>query len=168
MGAIDTRRIPLRARDGSVRAYALVDAEDYDALAAFRWHLAKGYPGRMSSRTKGPRGVITMHRQLLGLAAGDPREGDHINGHPCDNRRENLRVVNKAGNMQNLTRLSPRNASGYRGVHWHKGVGRWRAMSTVCGRRFHHGFFDDPREAAAAAAAFRREQMPYSPEARAA
>lgn len=33
----DTVRIPLRARDGSIRAYALVDAADAEWLSQWTW-----------------------------------------------------------------------------------------------------------------------------------
>jgi hypothetical protein len=74
---------------------------------------------------------------------------DHINGVRNDNRLCNLREATVAQNQQNQ-RASPRNASGYPGVSWHKRIGKWEAHITVDGRRHHLGLFDTAREAYAA------------------
>lgn len=110
---------------------------------------------------------VYLHRVLLGLERGDPREGDHISRDPLDCRRENLRIVTHAQNGQN--RDSNRSSSSrYRGVSRNRGRGRaWKVGVKVNGQRHHLGYFDDEDEAGAAAAAFRAEHMPYSEEARA-
>jgi len=56
-----------------------------------------------------------MHRLILGLKFGDKREVDHINRDGIDNRKCNLRIVNR--NQQNQNRRAVRNrCSKYRGV----------------------------------------------------
>jgi hypothetical protein len=42
------------------------------------------------------------------------------------------------------------NASGYRGVSFHKKSGRWRAYITFKGRQYHLGLYDTPEQAAGA------------------
>lgn len=88
-------------RDSSVRAYALIDAEDYELVVGHRWWLstagyafAKGADGRS----------VLMHRLLMGCARGDQREVDHHNRNRLDNRRSNLRFCTHAENMANLNR----------------------------------------------------------------
>jgi hypothetical protein len=135
----DTARIPLRARDGSVRAWALVDLDDSDMLDEYRWFEVGGY----AARTQRP-GTILMHRELLGLVRGDARQVDHLNGDPLDNRRENLRVSD--------------GPLGLRGESQHRGVTRfrdkWMARATIGGRVHYLGVYDDDEEAGSAVRAF--------------
>lgn len=65
--------VELTARDGAVRGYAQIDAED-EWLAVYTWRLSpQGYAYRSENGQR-----VFMHRQLLGLCPGDRREGDHI------------------------------------------------------------------------------------------
>lgn len=59
-----------------------------------------------------------MHRMVFLWHHGFlPTIVDHINRVRGDNRIENLRAATKQLNQAN-SRLSPRNKSGFRGVHW--------------------------------------------------
>jgi hypothetical protein len=160
------RHIPLHAKDGSVRAYAIVDDTDFEWLSRRRWSLTSwGYASTGTrSRRLGTETHVKMHREILGLKLGDPQCVDHINGNKLDNRRHNLRTGSHAQNHQNLS-LSSRNTSGYRGVSRHKASGKWQARAQLDGREFYLGHFDDVDAAAKAAAKFRRDHMPFSPEA---
>lgn len=96
--------IPLRARDGAVRAYAIVDAGDADWVNQWRWCLNNGYVGRRATRQEsgsGPRRLIYLHRALGGLMHGDEVEVDHFDLDHLNNRRKNLRIVTHAQNGQN-------------------------------------------------------------------
>lgn len=108
--------------------------------------------------------MILLHRQLLGLRAGDGLECDHINRDRLDNRRENLRAVTHAQNMQN--RGPDRNArSPYRGVYFASHCGRWAAEVRLNRHKHWFGYHDTQEAAAAAAAAGRAILMPFSEEA---
>lgn len=152
--------IPLRRRDGTVRAWAIVDDIDADLLDGPRWCLWEGYAGRYV-RADGTQRAVFLHRQLLGLERGDRRVADHINGDRLDNRRANLRAVSHRENCQNL-RSEPGSSSRYRGVYWHTARGRWGTDVRIDGRNHHVGYFANERDAADAAARFRAEHMPYS------
>lgn len=76
-------------------------------------------------------------------------EVDHINGNRMDNRIANLRVCSRSENSKNR-RLSRSNTSGFKGVHWHKRLGKWVAKIKVDGRHVHLGCFGSPGEAFAA------------------
>src|SRR5688572_13204571 len=69
--------IPLRAQDGSIRAWAIVDASDADFASQWLWCLVEGYAARTVYPDDG-RYTVKLHRALLGLVPGDGLEGDHI------------------------------------------------------------------------------------------
>jgi hypothetical protein len=155
--------IVLTGRKGAQTGTTRVDPEDYEALAAYRWHLTgDGYAARAAIRPDG-RGYRTMfmHREILGLEVGDPRCGDHINRDKLDNRRSNLRIVSRAQNRQNVPAQGP---ARIRGVSWDGQEGRWRARVGLDGRQHFLGYFDDPAEAGKAAAEFRASHLPFSEE----
>lgn len=144
------------------RGVALVDAADVDAMNAYHWHInSNGYAARNIPRGEGKRGLILLHRQLLGLVPGDGIEVDHIHGNKLDNRRENLRLCTDAQNQQNLHHCGPR-----RGATWHPRAKRWMAQVGLEYKNHYLGYYDTEEEAAEVAAAFRRQHMPYSRDAR--
>lgn len=162
--------VPLHDRTGAAVAFARVDDADFEALSAHcwhRWHPPSGRRGGPYARRRvGDSDVIFMHRQLLGLEAGDPREADHINGNGLDNRRSNLRTCTQAQNKQNVRGC--RGTSRYRGVYWDPRGRKWRAQVKVDKRLHRLGSFDDEDEAGRVAAEFRAQHMPFSAEALAA
>jgi hypothetical protein len=154
--------IPLRRRDGTVRAYAKIDYEDA-ALAGFRWCLhSKGYPGRIVC-AGGCRETIRLNRVILALAPGDGLIAEHIARDPLNNRRANLRAVTHGQNMQNRD-ANGSSTSRYRGVHWSSRRGMWVAQAGLDGHVHWLGYHDSEEEAAMAARRFREEHMPYTVE----
>jgi len=153
-----TVRIPLRAHDGTIRAYTIIDADDAAFASQWRWSLSKGYAGRKYARDGKQYGVL-LHRELLGLTQGDGLEGDHINRDPLDNRRCNLRIVTKRGNRQNRGSLQG-SSSSYRGVSWDKYRKRWRACIWIDGKQKLLGRFMDESEAAMVAKEARAQLFP--------
>jgi hypothetical protein len=143
-------------RSGMPQAWALVDDEDFEAISAYRWHLHEGYAGR-NALIDGCKRIILMHRQILGLVPEDTgRTGDHKNRDRLDNRRENLRIITRAQQRENV---SPYGRSGVRGVSFRDG--RWRARC----RNKHLGSFPTIEEAEAVVRAYRAQHMPFSEEA---
>jgi len=119
---------------------ALVDS-DYAWLSRYHWYNVKGYA----------RGVVCykpkkvwryMHQLVMGrLQVGE--EIDHVNGDKLDNRRCNLRIVNRYQQMQNCN-WQKRNRSGFVGVFWDAQRGKWRAEMMRERKRFMKRF--DRRE----------------------
>jgi hypothetical protein len=165
MQSEDTALIPLRARDGSVRAYAVVDKPDETWVNQWHWSLdADGYVQR-NHLVDGRQRSVKLHRRLLGLTHGDGVVGDHRDRDKLNNRRSNLRAITKAGNRQNVS--SNRVASSkHRGVTWDAQTQKWAAQVnfTENGRRRHvrAGLFDSEEDAARAAQALRVKHLPYS------
>lgn len=151
------KTIPLHGKHGA-GLFAIVDNEDYEAVANRRWFV--NFYGYVFAAP----GSTFMHRLLLGLEKGDPRQGDHLNRNPLDNRRENLRIATHAQNSQNCATL--RSAQGFtsrfRGVYWDKRTQRWCARVQLAGAYHWLGRFADELDAAHAAQEFRREHMPFA------
>lgn len=151
------REIPLFLRSGEVGSKTRVSEADYPLLRQNRWHKgSRGYAVHLVEGT-----VFPMHRVILGLNTGDPREGDHINGNKLDNRRSNLRIVTHAEQMQNLMKRAPA-SSRFRGVYWDRGKHRWAARVRLEGKTYRLGRFRSEIEAARVADEWRLKNMPYA------
>lgn len=127
--------------------FALVDTADFDWLMQWKWYAAKTGSLYAQRATYNPRRVVKMHRLIVGLEHGDPRQVDHINHQTLDNRRSNLRICAQFQNARNRP-LSRGNSSGYMGVSWNIGVRKYIANIRVNGLLIHLGCFADPIEAA--------------------
>lgn len=129
---------------------AVIDAADVHLVEGCSWHVQVRdhtvYVIRNDYST-GKQRTIRMHRVLMGKPEGF--EVDHIDGDGLNNRRSNLRVATKAQNQHNQ-RLARHNTSGFKGVGWHKRVGKWAARITLQGKMRHLGYFGTPEEASAA------------------
>lgn len=130
---------------------AVIDDEDYDFINQWKWHAFKSLNGKFYACRNSPfdpegrRTHIFMHRVLADTPDGF--DTDHINGNPLDNRRNNLRVANRAQNMWNRA-PNKKGSSPHKGVHWHKQHKKWCVSIQVNKRRMHLGLFDSEIEAA--------------------
>ncbi len=123
----------------------VVDADDYEYLAQWRWKLhPQGYAAR-STWDAGDRKWVTvlMHRLIAHTPAH--LQTDHINRDRLDNRRSNLRNVTPSVNTWNQGMRSD-NTSGVRGVCFDRTRRKWKATH---GKRS-LGRFDSFAEAVAA------------------
>src|SRR5215213_1409180 len=132
-----SQRIPL-----TQGAVAFVDDADYDRLRQWKWQLSNhGYATRVQVQD-GKRITIPMHRFLMDAQPG--QVVDNINGDCLDDRRANLRLVNRSQNQWN--RKLQRSASGCKGVTPHNG--HWHVRIRVHGRCIHLGYHNDLEAAA--------------------
>lgn len=76
---------------------------------------------------------------FLYMTGNIPKEVDHINHTKHHNEWENLRGVTHGENQKNAS-MSITNTSGFTGVSWHKGIGKWTAYICV-GKLKHLGSF---------------------------
>ncbi len=86
-----------------------------------------------------------MHRELLQVPAG--KFTDHIDGDGLNNQRRNLRICTRAENQRNR-RIYDDSVSGYKGISWHKRLGKWRATIKVDGIQISLGCFTSAKKAA--------------------
>lgn len=79
----------------------IVDADYFEHLSNWKWHLRSGYPVRAIYLSLKPRKKthVSMHRIVAGAQDGDTV--DHINGDPLDNRRSNIRICEQFENARN-------------------------------------------------------------------
>lgn len=131
---------------------AIVDEIDAD-LSSWSWQ-AMSRNGKFyavhSTRSNGKIVPVNMHRVILARMLGRELEKhelpDHINRNPLDNRRGNLRIATRSQNGAN-TKLNANNTSGYKGVSFHKGNGKWQAQIKVNQHKKALGYFNTPEEA---------------------
>lgn len=129
---------------------AIVDDSDFEYLNQWKWHYHV-YARRWEQVNKKPIS-ITMHRLLLEAEEGE--FVDHINRNKLDNRRSNLRLCTKGGNIQNVG-LRQDNTSGLKGVSWYNPSNytptkRWVARIYHSGKNRTIGYYHTKTEAAIA------------------
>lgn len=136
----------------------LREVVSYDAeTGVFRWtgktsnsvsigdicnSLSKGYVRICIDRLR-----ISAHILAWLYITGEYPTGpvDHVNGITSDNRFCNLRVVDRATNMQNQRTAHKNNMSGFLGVSPYGNV--WRAEIGLSGKKKHIGYFSTPEAA---------------------
>lgn len=97
-----------------VVAWAEVDEQDYERVAARHWSLAgRGYARSAGKHPDGRFRSIYLHRFVMGEPEG--MQVDHRNGDKLDCRRSNLRVVTNSQNHAGYSSKPP-GRSGERGV----------------------------------------------------
>lgn len=69
---------------------------------------------------------------------------DHINDIKTDNRVENLQVVTS---RENSYKTQGKYSSQYKGVHWHKNIGKWSASIWINKKRIHLGYYINEEDA---------------------
>lgn len=121
----------------------LYDKKDEHLVKQFKWHISKA--GYAQSRTcKRHTGYNYFHRLILN--AKDDEIVDHINENKLDNRRENLRLVNKSVNELNSEKARPRSKTGVRGITV-TNYGRYQARLTFEGKTYQLGNYKSLEDA---------------------
>ncbi len=131
--------------------FAIVDTTDFERLNVYRWfarydkRMCCFYARRNAKTDSGEKISVAMHREVLGLTAGDKRHGDHIDpNRTLDNRRSNLRIATAYQNTLN-SRLNVNNRLGIKGVSRH-GHG-YQARIRIDGKLIYLGRTKTPEEA---------------------
>ena len=94
--------------------------------------IAKSRKWQLSMKDKGVKPYLNnkdtdyFHRVILKDKLKPGLEVDHINGDSSDNRRENLRIIKKHENQQNL-KIPRNNTTGFKGVYHRKERNTWKS-----------------------------------------
>jgi len=146
--------IPLYGKHG-LGKFTYIDVEDWDKVRAIsdQWTVSgDGYARVMRNGVK-----YRLHRVIMDLHPSkivDPREPDHVNRNPLDNRKCNLRIATHQQNgfnrSKNRTSEGKPTSSRFKGVSWYKPLNKWRARIHIDGKGKHLGLFDSEEDAAAA------------------
>jgi hypothetical protein len=124
------------------------DKEDYELIKDYCWHYGTG--GYLLANTSNKdKPYIQFHRLVMGVSDQswteviiDHKVHGRMNEHKYDNRKENLRLVNRAQNNQNA-HIRKDNTSGFKGVSWNEGMQKWQSVINVNGKSIHLGSFID-------------------------
>jgi hypothetical protein len=135
---------------------ALVDDEDYERLAQYRWYASRSNTKWYACRYEGsgryrcrkgvhrPNRRIYMHRDLLDAPLVDHRDGNSLN-----NQRDNLRAGDKQKNAWNGVG-QPGSSSRFKGVFWDGQYKKWMAQLKVSGKLIFRARFESEIDAARA------------------
>ena len=136
----------------------LYDLSDHEIVASRKWYWSDGYVVCNRSLVGDDiRGLLFLHRLLLGLSYRDECLGDHKSGDRLDNRRRNLRIAGPEVNSANRAVINELGTSRYRGVCWDSAHNRWVAYAKINRGHKTLGRFETELAAAQAAMAFRAE-----------
>lgn len=123
---------------------ALVDDEDYEYLAQFKWNAHKSgvtYYAERHAPVDGKQYYVKMHREIMNTPKG--MEVDHIDHNGLNCQKSNMR---NCTHKQNMTNQRPRGKSKYRGVSWSERMGKWHGY--ISNPPTHLGYFDSEEETA--------------------
>ena len=141
----DICRINLYDLSGAVKDETIIDAEDYHLVKNHKWSLINaGY-----AFTRIGKKAIGLSSLVLGVHATRQYVVDHKDGNTLNNRKNNLRQCTTQENFFNQ-KLRSNNVSGFKGVHWDKQLGKWRARIKVNYIGKHLGCFVNKEDAAVA------------------
>ncbi len=130
---------------------AVIDDEDADLVAGFKWYPMKAYGKVYEAGWKHmPPGRYFVHLHRL-IANAQPDEIiDHADRDPLNCRRSNLRRITPQQNCFNRSPNRKLGTSKYKGVFFCRHVGRFRAQIAFNRKRIHLGSFVSEEDAARA------------------
>ncbi len=121
----------------------LVDEDKLDLINRHKW-CALTIKTKTYAVSRVNKKYLYLHRFILGIS--DPKIlVDHINCDGLDNRRANLRTVDRLGHSRNSKK---KGLGKYKGIYLHKTNRNWVATITVNYKKIHLGCFLDERSAA--------------------
>jgi hypothetical protein len=95
--------------------------------------------------------IFLMHHGFL------PKEIDHIDGNPLNNKIDNLREASRTQNNANQ-KIRKDNSSGAKGISWVKSRNQWVAYSCINGKKKYAGYYKDLNAAITAVKELRKAQ----------
>jgi hypothetical protein len=128
--------------------YAIVDPDDYDKLAAYKWQCVENSSKNCYAIRVENRKILYMHRVIMNAPPGSIV--DHADGDGLNNTRSNLHFATASQNCCNRRKTSKLCSSKYKGVYRDKRENKWMSCIYCNGKRIFLGRFDDEIQAAKA------------------
>jgi AP2 domain. len=126
------------------------DKEDYDLIKGYSWF--KHHKYFVAKVPMGENKTIYLHRLVMGLGFEEydyHTEIDHIiTENKFDNRKSNLRIVNKSQNNTNKI-VQKNNKSGYPGIVWNSRDEVWEVYINIECKKTYLGRFKNKDDAIA-------------------
>lgn len=126
----------------------LVDLEDFCRVKDICWHFnSEGYVCARIRDSKGEKPhSVALARYIMNCPKD--KEVDHKNGSNSlwDNRKSNLRIVNRSQNCMNR-KIFSNNTSGATGVVWNKNKSKWESSISVNNNLIFLGSYSDYKKA---------------------
>lgn len=160
--------IELRRRNQE-SLWTVISLEDYQKVSEFpySWHSYYNIHNRsyyaiaceryMNDEGKMVGRTVWLEAFLLNPNKIKDVQVDHQNHDTLDNRRENLRYLNRQQNGSHRSGKNNNNTSGYRNVCWDKRKEKWIVQLQIDGKNKVLGTFDDVHEAGKFAEEKRKE-----------
>lgn len=130
---------------------AIIDEEDFEKISHCSW----SFEGRYAQANIHSKKTY-MHRVIMNAKKG--QLVDHINGDKLDNRRSNLRFLNKSLNNINSCKPHKNNTHGTRGIFFNKRKKLWSAKIMLNYKSIFLGNFKQ-KEAAEAAYLHKKKEV---------
>ncbi len=139
----------------------VIDKNDFDKIKDYYFYLDnKGYVRGYKNRKQGTNKKFLHH-----IIIGNPPEKhvvDHIDRNPLNNKKSNLRIVNRSINAIN-SNASKKNRLGIRGVYWETANSKYRARVKRNGKAIHLGYYKDLKVAQRVVEDFNKKYLePYN------
>lgn len=146
------KKIKLGSRSGE-EIFSVIDRYNFDILSKHRW--CRSFFGYAVRKDPNGPGIIWMHRIIMG--AKHNQFVDHINGDKLDNRRCNLRFVNKPQNAWN-SKIPSTNKSGHKNIYFNKRAHKWELNFVTNRKKIYGGLFSEMSDAILARNKYLSEQ----------
>lgn len=162
----DTAILYMKQKNKSRLHRVLIDAEDLYRIidSEYKWYICLTNKKRVWGYSN--KKYILLYRFIMNALDSDLMV-DHINGKPWDCRKNNLRLLDRSGNLQNVHNAKCNSKARIRGVSWNSRDQNWSVRIRILdGRYKHFGYFDSLEEAALVAERVKAENQPTSPEYR--
>ena len=129
--------------DTKHKNFFLISKEDYEFVKQYCWSIHDGYWN--ANPKNGNKRLLKLHQEIMRRIDNTYSPNfnlipDHININPSDNRRENLRLIDRQENSKNRHRQS-NNTSGKNGVSFNKNKNKWTAYIGVNKKQIFLGDF---------------------------
>ena len=112
------------------------DLEDYDKIKSYCWRETDDWYITTLDNT-------LMHRVIMNVLDDQSIDVDHIKHNKKDNRKSEMRLVDRTHNMMNKSLMSSNKTSKVAGVTWDNQKNKWHSYISLYGKRIDLCFYQN-------------------------